>query len=476
MKAMLQLGQSQKLTLTPQLRQAISLLQLSTQGVEQEVARLLDENPLLECADVSAVTPGALGGATSIGLPGKREITETLPQQHTSEEVKEDNWGVDYFPVEGSSDDESGCHAEASTNGPSLREHLILQLSVSQHNTRDCKIIGLLIDALDDNGYLAQSLEEIVEMLPKQLEVTLNDAETALVQLQHLDAPGIAARSLSECLALQLKALPEDTAGRDVALRLVTQHLKLLAAHNFVKLKKYLRCSDDVLRTAQSLVAHLQPRPGAEFEQRIADYVTPDVIVERRHGSWHARLNKSATPRLQINQLYANILQRSTEANASQLASKLQEARWFIQNLQQRFDTILRVSQAIVRHQTDFFEHGESAMRPLVLQEIASQLDLHESTISRATTQKFMLTPRGIYELKYFFCGGVRTTDGDVRSSMAIRTLIGQAIEQEPAHHPLTDERMSEMLAQQGIVIARRTVAKYRELLKIPPANLRKLL
>ncbi|MBA0901476.1 MAG: RNA polymerase factor sigma-54 [Candidatus Nitrotoga sp.] len=476
MKAMLQLRQSQKLTLTPQLRQAISLLQLSTQGVEQEVARLLDENPLLECEDVFAVTSGALGGATSISLPGGAETVGTLPQQHASEEIKEDNWGADYFPVEGSLDDESGFRAEASTSGPSLREHLILQLGVGHYSPRDCKIIGLLIDALDDNGYLAQPLEEIVEMLPEQLEVTLNDLETALVQLQHLDAPGIAARSLSECLALQLKALPEETPGRDVALCLVTQHLKLLAAHDFVKLKKHLRCSDDVFRTAQSLIAHLQPRPGAEFEQRVANYVTPEVIVERRHGSWHARLNKSATPRLQINQLYANILQRSTKENASQLASKLQEARWFIQSLQQRSDTILRVSQAIVHHQTDFLERGESAMRPLVLQEIASQLDLHESTISRATTQKFMLTPRGIYEFKYFFCSGVTTTDGDVRSSMAIRTLIGQAIKQEPAHHPLTDERMSEMLAQQGIVIARRTVAKYRELLKIPPANLRKLL
>jgi len=300
--------------------------------------------------------------------------------------------------------------------------------------------------------------------------------ETALVQLQHLDQPGIAARTLSECLALQLKALPEDTPGRDLALRLVTQHLNLLGAHDFAKLKKLLRCDDEALRTVQSLITHLQPRPGAEFEQRAADYVVPDVVVEYRHGSWHVRLNQGAMPRLRVNQMYANILQQGNEKNVQQLAGQLQEARWFIKNLQQRFDTILRVSQTIVDRQFSFLEHGETAMRPLVLREIAEQLELHESTVSRVTTQKFMLTPRGIYELKYFFCSGIATESGGTCSSTAIRALIKQLVNQEDARHPLTDSRMSGILAQQGILVARRTVAKYRELLNILPVNLRKSL
>jgi RNA polymerase sigma-54 factor len=341
---------------------------------------------------------------------------------------------------------------------------------------RDRKIIGLLIDALDANGYLAQPLDEIVEMLPEQLDITLDDLETALVQLQHLDQPGIAARTLSECLALQLKALPEDTPYLDLALRLVNQHLSLLGAHDFAKLKKILRCDDDALRTVQSLITRLQPRPGAEFEQRAADYVVPDVVVDYRNGSWHARLNQGAMPRLRVNQMYANILQQGNEKSTQQLAGQLQEARWFIKNLHQRFDTILRVSQTIVDRQRNFFEHGETAMRPLVLREIAEQLDLHESTISRVTTQKFMLTPRGIYELKYFFCSGIVTESGGTCSSTAIRALIKQLVTQEDTRHPLTDNRMSVILAQQGILVARRTVAKYRELLNILPVNLRKSL
>ncbi len=475
MKPTLQLKQSQQLTLTPQLQQAIRLLQLSTLEVNQEVARLLDENPLLEREDEDAMQPYAHGDAASTSAVDTSEIKDEVPQQADEEWVKEDR-NESSFSAASGPDDEKESLAEVAADTPSLREHLIWQLNMSQHDVRDRKIIGLLIDALDVNGYLAQSLDEIVEMLPEQLEITLDDLETALVQLQHLDQPGIAARTLSECLALQLKALPEDTPCRDLALRLVLQHLNLLGAHDFAKLKKILRCDDDALRTVQSLITHLQPRPGAEFEQRAADYVVPDVVVEYRNGSWHVRLNQGAMPRLRVNQMYANILQQGNEKNGQQLAGQLQEARWFIKNLQQRFDTILRVSQTIVDRQRNFFEHGETAMRPLVLREIAEQLDLHESTISRVTTQKFMLTPRGIYELKYFFCSGIATESGGTCSSTAIRALIKQLVNQEDARHPLTDNRMSGILAQQGILVARRTVAKYRELLNILPVNLRKSL
>lgn len=475
MKPTLQLKQSQQLTLTPQLQQAIRLLQLSTLEVNQEVARLLDENPLLEREDEDAMQPYAHGDAASTSVVDSSEVKDEMPQQGDEEWVKED-WNEPSFSAASGPDDEKEVLGEVAAETPSLREHLIWQLNMSQHDVRDRKIIGLLIDALDVNGYLAQPLEEIVEMLPEELDITLDDLETALVQLQHLDQPGIAARTLSECLALQLKALPEDTPGRDLALRLVTQHLNLLGAHDFVKLKKLLRCDDEALRTVQSLITHLQPRPGAEFEQRAADYVVPDVVVEYRHGSWHVRLNQGAMPRLRVNQMYANILQQGNEKNAQQLAGQLQEARWFIKNLQQRFDTILRVSQTIVDRQFSFLEHGETAMRPLVLREIAEQLELHESTVSRVTTQKFMLTPRGIYELKYFFCSGIATESGGTCSSTAIRALIKQLVNQEDARHPLTDSRMSGILAQQGILVARRTVAKYRELLNILPVNLRKSL
>jgi RNA polymerase sigma-54 factor len=313
-------------------------------------------------------------------------------------------------------------------------------------------------------------------MLPSELEITLDDLETALVQLQHLDQPGLGARHLSECLALQLKAFPDDTPHLELAICLVSHHLDLLAAHDFAKIKKLLRCSDDALRAAQHLIVCLNPKPGAEFGHSIADYVVPDVIVEKYKNKWRARLNAEAMPKLRVNKIYANILQQRGENNSSQLATQLQEAKWLIKNLQQRFDTILRVAEAIVERQSDFLEHGAISMRPLVLREIADALELHESTISRSTTQKFMLTPRGIYEFKYFFGSGLSTESGGTCSSTAIRELIKQLVSAEDTHKPLTDSRMSEILAQQGIVVARRTIAKYREALHILPVNLRKSL
>lgn len=470
MKSTLLLRQSQQLTLTPQLQQAIRLLQLSTLEINQEVSRLLDENPLLEQEDESISQPYVYGDVIPAG---NATVTDKIPQQIDEAWDKED-WNELFFSAASRPDDENEGYPEIAADTPTLREHLIWQLHMSQHDKRDQTIISLLIDALDENGYLAQPLKEILEMLPEQLGITLDDLETALVQLQHLDQPGIAARSLSECLALQLKALPEKTPCLDLALHIVTQHLSLLGAHDFTKLKKILRCDDDMLRTAQSLITHLQPRPGTTFEVRTANYVSPDVVVEYHHGNWHARLNQSAMPRLRINQMYANILQQGKEENTQQLTGQLQEARWFIKNLQQRSNTILRVSQTIVDRQHKFFEHGETAMRPLVLREIAEQLDLHESTISRVTTQKFMLTPYGVYEFKYFFCSGITTKNGSTCSSTAIRALIKKLVNQEDARHPLTDSHLSEILAQQGISVARRTVAKYRELLNILPVNLRK--
>jgi len=478
MKHSLQLRQSQQLMLTPQLQQAIKLLQLSTLEINQETARLLDENPFLEREDDN--TNQTYSGNSSTDTPAPSGSTESnAPAETESRNDNSSEWPEPTFSSSSSSsspDDEDDGYSEVAAEKPSMREHLLWELNMSQMDPRDKKIVGLLIDALDENAYLSQPLEEIAELLPPELDISLDDLETALVQLQYLDAPGIGARNLSECLALQLRAMPEDIPGRDLALAIVTQYLDLLASRDFGKLKKALRCDDDALRCAQDLIVHLQPKPGSAFEHRAADYVVPDVLVERHGGIWRARLNPEAMPRLRINQVYANILQQRNEKNAQEMAGQLQEARWFIKNLQQRFETILRVSQAIVERQRQFFEHGDIAMRPLVLREIAEQLELHESTISRVTTQKFMLTPRGIYEFKYFFGSGLATEAGGACSSTAIRALIKQLVSEEDGKHPLTDSRMSEILAQQGILVARRTVAKYREGMNILPVNLRKSL
>jgi len=484
MKPALQLRLSQQLTLTPQLQQAIRLLQLSTLDMHQEVARLLEENPMLEAADESGQSNFSTDASA---LPSRSTATAEEPQATRTDEHSGDDSGPDTFGNEPadwntssgimrSTDDEDENYPEQAAEQASLRAHLHSQLTTSSIDDKDRKVVGLLIDALDENGYLAQDLDELSGLLPDELEITLDDLETALVQLQHLDQPGLGARNLGECLALQLRALPEDTPQRDLAVRLVSHHLELVAAHDFSKIKKLLRCTDDELRAAQHLITCLNPKPGAEFGQSVADYVVPDVIVEKYKSRWRARLNAEAMPKLRVNQIYANILQQRSDKNSSQLAVQLQEAKWLIKNLEQRFDTILRVAQAIVERQANFFEHGEIGMRPLVLREIADELELHESTISRSTTQKFMRTPRGIFEFKHFFGSGLATDSGGTCSSTAIRELIKQLVSAEDTHKPLTDSRMSEILAQQGIVVARRTIAKYRESMRILPVNLRKSL
>ena len=475
MKPALQLRLSHQLTLTPQLQQAIRLLQLSSQDMHQEVARMLDENPMLELAD------------DSVAAPFISEIT--APQAHdnavetkTSADSGADDFNQDQpdWNMSGgaahSVDDEDDSYPEQAAEQASLREYLHIQLTTSSLEQDDRFIVGLLIDALDDNGYLTQDLPELAELLPAELDISLDDLETALVQLQHFDQPGLGARNLAECLTLQLKALPENTPLRNLAIRLVSNHLNALAMHDYAGIKKLLNCNDVDLREVKSLITTLNPKPGSLFDQNIADYVVPEVIVEKYKNQWRVRLNAEAMPRLRVNQIYANILQQRDSKSTSQLAIQLQEAKWLIKNLHQRFETILRVATAIIERQSEFLEHGEIGMRPLVLREIAETLGLHESTVSRSTTQKFMLTPRGIYEFKYFFGSSLYTESGGTCSSIAIRELIKQLVSAEDSNKPLTDSRMSEILAQQGIVIARRTIAKYREALRILPVNLRKSL
>ena len=313
-------------------------------------------------------------------------------------------------------------------------------------------------------------------MLPAELEIDPAELGVALRHLQGLEPTGIGARTAGECLELQILALDEETLGRTLALRIVRQHLDWLAVRDFVKLKRVLQCDDAQLRSAQSLIQRLNPRPGAAFSTTETRYIVPDVIVRKVKNVWAASLNPDAMPKLRVNRVYADLLANNRNGWGAGLSQQLQEARWLIKNVQQRFETIQRVSQAIVDRQRHFFEHGEVAMRPLVLREIAEVLGLHESTVSRVTTQKVMATPRGIFELKYFFGSHVATDTGGACSATAIRALIRQLVAAENAQKPLSDSRLADILGEQGIIVARRTVAKYRETLQIPPVNLRKAL
>ncbi len=383
-----------------------------------------------------------------------------------------DNISYGNSPAESDDDD----YPPVAERPASLREHLCSQISLIHLSPRDKQLLGLLVDSLNDDGYLPQSLEEIGAMLPPELGVEHEELSIALQHLQHMDPPGVGARNLSECLSLQLKGLPEDTPYRDAALDIVKNHLDMLAAKDFSKLKRTLKCDESCLREVQKLITSLNPKPGRDFFSEEPRYVVADVIVRKVKGVWVASLNADALPKLRVNRLYADIMQRNRGGNSQQLTTQLQEAKWLIKNVQQRFETILRVSQAIVDRQRNFLEHGEVAMRPLVLREIAETLDLHESTISRVTTQKFMHTPRGIFELKYFFGSHVSTETGGAASSTAIRALIKQLVGAENTRSPLSDGQISELLGQQGIVVARRTIAKYRESLQILPVSLRKTL
>jgi len=475
MKHSLQLRLSQHLTLTPQLQQSIRLLQLSTLELNQELERILQENPLLEREDDAREPPVPEAVAhTAEPAPAPETADADAP---AAEADGAEAGALDDAPLPGFRDEpEDGEHQQIAADAPTLRAHLLSQISLKKLSARDHQLAALLIDSLDDDGYLTQSLEEIAALLPAELEVDLDELQIALKHLQHLEPAGVGARNLGECLALQLAALPKDTPHLSEALDTVKNHLETLAARDFSRLRKVLRCDDAALRAVQKLITGLNPKPARNFSSEETRYVVSDVIVKKVKGVWLAALNPDAMPRLRINRLYAEILQRNRNAGSQQLASQLQEAKWLIKNVQQRFETILRVAQAIVDRQRNFLEHGEVAMRPLVLREIADTLDLHESTVSRVTTQKYMHTPRGIFELKYFFGSHVTTEAGGAASSTAIRALIKQLVAAENARRPLSDGQISEILSQQGIMIARRTVAKYRESLQILPANLRKSL
>lgn len=494
MKQSLQLRTSQHLALTPQLQQSIRLLQLSTLELHQEIEQILSDNPLLERLDdpldrsVRLLADGAINSAPAQGeapaapsneegAPASAEAPEGLDggsdHEHGEPGGADSDWS-DSGRASGNGEDEDG-RPQLEAGGVTLREHLSEQVRVTNLGLRDRALAELVIDAIDDNGYLEEQLDDIHARLPEELEVEMDELRCALALIQSLDPVGVGARSAAECLALQIRRMPGvPLVTRRTALKIVEGYLTWFAQREFNKLKKALDCDDEDLREAQAVIRQCNPHPGAAFASSTSDYVVPDVIVRKTKAGWGVTLNHDVMPRLRVNHMYAALLKGGK--GEGQMSAQLQEAKWLIKNMRQRFDTILRVSEAIVERQRNFFSHGAVAMRPLVLREIADTLGLHESTISRVTTQKFMLTPHGMFELKYFFGSHVATEAGGEASSTAIRALIAQLTGAEDPRSPLSDSKIAEMLGEQGMVIARRTVAKYREALKIPPVSLRKSL
>ena len=529
MKQNLQLRISQNLALTPQLQQSIRLLQLSSLELDQELETILQDNPLLELVDGdnpdadiadAGLADGNLsqtngvdhdpleadGGQSNQNDDFENDAFSNLDYQEINSasaetaqespteslEIKEDFSATDFdenYDEYGSAsnwdegsrqnngDDDDGDYTRQEVVAESLRDHLLSQLKLMPLSERDQNLVLLLIDSINEDGYLETSLEELVEELPLELEIELVELQTALKLIQSLEPVGIGATNLQECIMLQLNLLPADTEYLSLAKKIVSQHLAVLANKDFVKLRKLVNCDEATLKAAQTLIKQQNPRPGSDYAQLDRDhFIQHEVLIKKVKGIWIATLNDGVVPKLRINQMYADILKRNRENSSQYLQTQMQEAKWMIKNIQQRFSTILRVSQAIVDRQRNFFEHGEIAMRPLVLREIAEELELHESTISRVTTHKYMLTPRGVFELKYFFGSHVATDAGGECSATAIRALIKQMVAEENIKKPLSDSQFSEILAKQGIVVARRTIAKYRESLNIPPANLRKSL
>jgi RNA polymerase sigma-54 factor len=490
MKPSLQLRLSQHLALTPQLQQSIRLLQLSTLELNQEIEQAMADNPLLERDDdpqggtLHLRSDGSIEPTSAV--PATSEINGNEPESAAPEfSDSAPDATFDWGRGEARSDDDESSSIDWASNRPSLQEHLRSQLSCTQAGPRDRALVDLLIEALDTDGYLQQTLEELLAVCPESVEVDADELRAALRLLQSFDPPGVGARDAAECLGLQLDAMARSDRARPgsaLARRIVSEHLPLLAARDFLRLKRALGCSDEELRAAHQLIRTLNPRPGVAFGDTRADYVVPDVFVRRFKGRWTVVLNAEVMPRLRVNQAYADIFKRGRgdrtvdPAQRGQWTTRIQEARWLIRNIQQRFDTILRVSQAIVDRQHNFFTHGEIAMRPLVLREIADTVGLHESTISRVTANKYMATPFGVFELKHFFGSHVATEAGGAASSTAIRALIKQLIGAEDTRNPLSDSKLAELLGEQGIVVARRTVAKYREAMKIPAVAMRKSL
>lgn len=514
MKQSLQLKIGQSLTMTPQLQQAIRLLQLSTLELQTEIQNALESNPLLEVAeeDESDLPAKANDNDGSSDSDGGENSADVSASADTSSESQTSDWDdlpdsnqtdsdwdesiPDELSTDSSWDDTYQTTTSTSTSTrdddwtpgdndtlqDTLQDHLSWQLNLTRMNELDRFIAEAFIDAIDGDGYLTTDCGDILlqcqEQYPEEfMDVELDEVEAVLHRLQQFDPAGVAARDLSECLTIQLKQLPPETPFRPEALRLCHDYLALLGNRDYKSIMRRMRIKEDGLQAVIELIQTLNPRPGSIITENAAEYVIPDVLVRKVQGDWVVSLNSEVSPELRINEQYANLIKRAdTSAQNQYLRDNLQEARWFLKSLQSRNETLLKVASQIVAKQIGFFERGDEGMVPLVLHDIAEAVEMHESTISRVTTQKYMHTPRGVFELKYFFSSHISTVDGGSASSTAIRAIIRKLVDDEDSRKPLSDSKIAKILMDQGFNVARRTIAKYREVLGIPPSNERKKL
>ncbi|EIG0607139.1 RNA polymerase factor sigma-54 [Escherichia coli] len=476
MKQGLQLRLSQQLAMTPQLQQAIRLLQLSTLELQQELQQALESNPLLEQIDThEEIDTRETQDSETL------DTADALEQKEMPEELPLDaSWDTIYTAgtPSGTSgdyiDDELPVYQGETTQ--TLQDYLMWQVELTPFSDTDRAIATSIVDAVDDTGYLTVPLEDILESMGDE-EIDIDEVEAVLKRIQRFDPVGVAAKDLHDCLLIQLSQFDKTTPWLEEARLIISDHLDLLANHDFRTLMRVTRLKEDVLKEAVNLIQSLDPRPGQSIQTGEPEYVIPDVLVRKHNGHWTVELNSDSIPRLQINQHYASMCNNARNDGDSQfIRSNLQDAKWLIKSLESRNDTLLRVSRCIVEQQQAFFEQGEEYMKPMVLADIAQAVEMHESTISRVTTQKYLHSPRGIFELKYFFSSHVNTEGGGEASSTAIRALVKKLIAAENPAKPLSDSKLTSLLSEQGIMVARRTVAKYRESLSIPPSNQRKQL
>jgi len=490
MKQALQLRLGQHLTMTPQLQQAIKLLQLSTLELQQEIQEVLDSNLMLEVADEGEdFQHQSTGAESSTEQPAEQEgdaveqdtgklemdsIPTDLPVDSAWDDIYDN---IQMSPSSGSYGDDDREYEISDTSSESLHDHLQWQMQLTPFSDTDMIIAEAIIDAINDDGFLGMDVEEIHKELPEGLEIELDEVTAVLHRIQYFDPPGVGARDLRESLLLQLKQLTVDTPLKDAAIDLIQNHFDLLANRDYPQLLRRLKIEEDELKAIIATIQSLNPRPGSQITASKPEYIVPDVIVRKKKGKWKVELNPDAAPRLRINPHYASLIKQvNNSSDTNYLKNHLQEARWFIKSLASRNETLLKVASCIVERQRAFLEYGEEAMKALVLHDIAEAVEMHESTISRVTTKKYMHTPRGIYELKYFFSSHVSTSDGGECSATAIRALIKKLVSAETPDKPLSDSKLASILSDQGINVARRTVAKYREAMSIPPSNERKRL
>jgi len=481
LKPSLQVRLGQQLTMTPQLQQAIRLLQLSSLELKAEIQEAFETNPMLETEEDKASET-----LLSENQPQKEDVSDVAElgtNEYLPDELPTDSQWDDYYePIQSTpsaqkTEDYSAYLENQSTdNQDSLQEHLIWQLELSSLTELDHVIAITLIDAIDESGYLQESVENIYENLRKDYEeIELDEIEAVLKFIQRLDPIGSGSRSLQECLEIQLQQMRNETPAISNARLLVENFLDKVATKNYKQIIKITNFTLEEVEDAVKLIQSLNPRPGDLISNQKPEYIVPDVYVSKHEGNWHVRLNTDSAPKLRINDVYSSLVKNSSESNdAEYLKNQLQEARWFIKSLQNRNETLMRVANSILRHQRAFFEYGETAMRPLVLRNIAEELDLHESTISRVTTKKYLDCARGVFEFKYFFSSHVNTNDGGICSATAIQAMIKKLIKEEIQAKPLSDNKIATLLEKNGITIARRTIAKYRESLGIPPSNERR--